>query len=264
MPLEVQRLFWRISRAFQILAMFLFASMAASSAIALFLFASGLMAWPILLVQLQSGGLMNVAPALIATGFVLSAQLLAFMPANWRVLALENSHRSFRMRMEDVTQAYVVAHAADREGVFQMSSEFDAVRERILFLRDHPDLGALEPDVMDVAAQMSRISEDLAARYSDEKVTRAKSFLTQRRDEAAMTDARIEDALEVTREMRRLIEAVEMEESVAASRLEQLRGELDALLPHFDLAPTKRTKKASVVQLAATDGRSRKVAQLAK
>ena len=238
--------------------------MTALAAVALFVFSTGLRAWPVLLVQLEQGGMVNVAPALIGAAFVLSALLLAFMPANWRVLALENSHRSFRMRMEDVTQAYMVAHAADREGLFQMSSEFDAVRERIVFLRDHPDLGTLEPDVLDVAAQMSRISEDLAVRYCDAKVTRAKSFLAQRHDEAALTDARIENALQVTREMRRLIEAVEMEESVAASRLDQLRGELDALLPHFDLAPTKRAKKASVVQLAATGGRSRKAAQAAK
>lgn len=264
MPLEVQRLFWRVSKAFQILAMFLFASMTVGSAIALSLFAIGLAPWPVLLVQLQSGDMINMAPALIATAFVLSALLLAFMPANWRVLALENSHRSFRMRMEDVTQAYMIAHAADREGVFRMSSEFDAVRERIVFLRDHPELGELEPGVLDVAAQMSRISEDLAARYSDAKVTRAKSFLAKRRDEAAMTDARIEDALEVTREMRRLIEAVEMEECVATSRLDQLRSELDALLPHFDLAPTTSAITKSVVRLAATGGRSRKTAQAAK
>ncbi|MBT8460511.1 MAG: DNA repair protein [Boseongicola sp.] len=244
--------------------MFLFASMAASTAVAISLFATGLEPWPVLLIQLQSGDLVNIAPALIAAVCVLSALLLAFMPANWRVLALENSHRSFRMRMEDVTQAYMVAHAADREGTFQMSSEFDAVRERILFLRDHPDLGELEPDVLDVAAQMSRISEDLASRYSDNKVTRAKSFLAQRRDEAALTDARIENALEATREMRRLIEAVEMEESVAASRLDQLRGELDSLLPHFDLAPTMSANNKPVVRLATTGGRSRKTAQAAK
>ena len=131
MPLEVQRLFWRVSRAFQISAMCLFAAMAAFAAIALLTFATGLREWPVLLVQLQSGGLVNIAPALIGAVFLLSGLLLAFMPANWRVLALENSHRSFRMRMEDVARAYMVAHAADREGVFQMSSEFDAVRERV-------------------------------------------------------------------------------------------------------------------------------------
>ncbi|MBT8412899.1 MAG: DNA repair protein [Boseongicola sp.] len=244
--------------------MFLFASMATIAAIALFVFSTGLAPWPVLLVQLASGGMINVVPALLGAMCVLSALLLAFMPANWRVLALENSHRSFRMRMEDVTQAYVVAHAADREGLFQMSSEFDAVRERIVFLRDHPDLGELEPDVLDVAAQMSRISEDLAARYSVAKVTRAKSFLAQRRDEAALTDVRIENALEVTREMRRLLEAVEMEESVANSRLDQLRGELDSLLPHFDLAPTAPAAKARVVRLASAGGRNRKTAQAAK
>jgi len=267
MPVEVQRLFWRVSRAFQILAMFLFALMAVCSAIALVAFFTGLVDWPVLLLQLATGGMVNVAPALIAAIFVLSALLLAFMPANWRVMALENSHRSFRMRMEDVTRAYWVAHKGDRDGVFEMTSEFDAVRERILYLRDHPDLGELEPGVMDVAAQMSRISEDLAARYSDEKVARAETFLAQRRKEAAMMDTRIEHALEVTRDMRRLIDAVEMDECMAASRLDQLRGQLDGLLPYFELAPTmsaKPVKKASVVRLAAAGGQKARKVQVAE
>ena len=267
MTVEVQRVLWRFSKAFQITAMFVFAMMAVGSAIALSLFVTGLIDWPVLLLQLDGGGMVNVAPAMIATGFVLSALLLAFMPANWRVLALENSHRSFRMQMEDVTRAYWIAHRADREGTFEMTAEFDAVRERILFLRDHPDLGDLEPDVMDVAAQMSRISEDLAARYSDEKVTRAEGFLAQRRQEAAMMDTRIEQALEVTRDLRRLVDAVEMDECMAASRLDRLRSELDGLLPHFDLAPTtavKPIKKASVVRLAAAGGRSSRTVQAAE
>jgi len=30
--------------------------------------------------------------------------------------------------------------------------EFDAVRERLAYLRDHPDLSRLEPEVLEVAA----------------------------------------------------------------------------------------------------------------
>ena len=199
MTVEVQRVLWRFSKAFQITAMFIFAMMAVGSAIALILFVTGLIDWPVLLLQLDGGGMVNVAPAMIATGFVMSALLLAFMPANWRVLALENSHRSFRMQMEDVT--------------------------------------------------------------------RAEGFLAQRRQEAAMMDTRIEQALEVTRDLRRLVDAVEMDECMAASRLDRLRSELDGLLPHFDLAPTtavKPIKKASVVRLAAEGGRSSRTVQAAE
>ena len=146
---------------------------------------------------------------------------------------------------------------------YDQSSEFDAVRERLVFLRDHPDLGHLEPEVLEIAAQMSRTSEELATIYSDEKVSRAQSFLAERRFEAEKMEARIEEALETTRALRRFVDEVEMEESVAQSRLQQLRGELDQLLPKLDLAPTQiateeRVEEARVLDLPRK--RRRKVA----
>ncbi len=51
-------------------------------------------------------------------------------------MALENSHRRFSPGMQDVARAHAAAHAADRTGVFQLSSEFDALRERLAYLRD--------------------------------------------------------------------------------------------------------------------------------
>ncbi|SLN11443.1 hypothetical protein ROG8370_00218 [Roseovarius gaetbuli] len=54
------------------------------------------------------------------------------LPANYRIMALENSHRRISPGMQDVARA----HAADRTGVFQLSSEFDAERERLAYLRD--------------------------------------------------------------------------------------------------------------------------------
>ncbi len=99
--------------------------------------------------------------------------LCFFLPSNARIMRLENSHRRFSIGMRDVAQAYHFAHAADREGIFQMSSEFDAVRECLAYLRDHPDLESLEPALLEAAAQMSHISRELADVYADEKVARA-------------------------------------------------------------------------------------------
>ena len=42
--------------------------------------------------------------------------------------------------MEDIARAYHLCHTADRAGVFTLSSEFDSVRERLAYQRDHPDL----------------------------------------------------------------------------------------------------------------------------
>jgi hypothetical protein len=69
------------------------------------------------------------------------------------------------------------------KGAFTLSSEFDQVRERIDYLREHPDLRLLEADILTLAAQMSQQSHRLAEIYADERVARAKDFLAQRQQE---------------------------------------------------------------------------------
>jgi hypothetical protein len=157
---------------------------------------------------------------------------MAFMiPTNARVMKLEHSHRRFQLTMDDVARAYHLCHTADRAGLFTMSSEFDAVRERLAYLRDHPDLAQLEAGVMEVAAQMSQQSRHLADVYSDEKVTQAKNFLAQRQEEAERQQERIIEALHACTEIRKWAEQVDLEESVVASQLQQLDEKLQAALP---------------------------------
>src|SRR6056297_4166095 len=164
---------------------------------------------------------------------VLAVMLCFFLPANARIMALETSHRRFDIGMQDVARAYHAAHAADRAGVFRLSSEFDAVRERLAWLREHPDLGSLEPGLLEVAAQMSHLSQELADIYSEEKVARARQFLRQRQQEVAAFNDRIERAKAVSQELRHWAHEVELEESVAASQLARLREDLMAVLPEL-------------------------------
>ncbi len=166
--------------------------------------------------------------------------LMCFLiPMNGRIMRLENSHRRFEIGMQDIARAYAIAHSADRAGLFQLSSEFDAVRERLAYLRDHPDLGDLEPSLLEVAAQMSFISKELADVYSEEKVSRARAFLSQRQQEVETFNSRIEKAKQVCQELRHWAHEVELEESVAASQLQRLRDDLRDILPelgHEDMA----------------------------
>ncbi|MEL6958228.1 MAG: DNA repair protein [Pseudomonadota bacterium] len=162
---------------------------------------------------------------------VILASLLFFMPSAGRIMALERSHRDFRITMDDVARAYHLCHTADRSGVFTMSSEFDAVRERLSYLRDHPDLDSLEPQVLELAAQMSHQSRELADVYSDEKVARAKMFLEQRQEEAERQQQLIVEAHHALRDIRKWSQQVELEESVVASQLAQLHEQLEATLP---------------------------------
>lgn len=78
--------------------------------------------------------------------------------------------------MTDVSRAYGAVHVADRGDVFRLSKEFDSVRERLAYLRDHPDLSSLVSTVLEVAAQMLHVSNELAEVYSNDHVTRRRIF----------------------------------------------------------------------------------------
>lgn len=171
----------------------------------------------------------------------LSLLLLVFLPGSLRVLRLETSHRRFELRMEDVARAYHTAHAADRAGYFRAKSEFDAVKERLVFLRRHPDLAGLEPEVLEIAAQMSRTSEELAQIYSDENVNRARDFLQQRQEEVERFNDRLDAAKACHVEIKSWLARVEMDEAVAASQLERLKEEIASLLPSENTGNGKRS-----------------------
>lgn len=157
--------------------------------------------------------------------------LVFYVPSARRIMELEANHREFNLRMEDIARAYHVCHTADRSGVFTLSSEFDSVRERLAYLRDHPDLERLEPDVLEIAAQMSQQSRHLADVYNEDKVARAKRFLQQRQEEVERQQERIVDALHDVTEIRKWAQQVELEESVVASQLAQLEEQLSTALP---------------------------------
>ena len=169
-------------------------------------------------------------------GTALLVALACFLPGATRVLRLEHAHRSFNLKMEDVARAYHTAHADDRAGAFRMKHEFDAVRERLAHLREHPELGSLEPDVLEVAAQMSAQSARLAAVYSDEKVDRARRFLEQRQEEVERTREMIAKAHHSGRELKKWVESIELEEQVTDNQLERLEEELEEILPRLGFA----------------------------
>ena len=215
------------------LAVTIFALAALALALATILAAFGVLPW--LDFQVGFGGqIYENAGQIAQIGLTVLAVLLCFyLPTNARVMALENSHRRFHMNMHDVTQAYAAAHAGDRAGMFRIQSEFDAVRERLAYMREHPDLESLEPQIMEIAAQMSYISRDLAEVYSDDKVDRARAFLKQRQQEVEQFNKRLDHAKAVGVRLKQWAQDVEMEESVAVSQLERLRDDLRPILPEL-------------------------------
>ncbi len=212
---------------------------AASLCLALFA-ASGLAAlgvWPWISLPAVVGETPFDAGPVLQIGLcVVMAIILALLPTSARVLRLEHAHRDFRVDMNDVTRAYVAAHAADRAGVFQMHREFDAMRERMAFLTSHPDLGALDPEILELAAQMSTEARELAELYSDERVTHARSMLAERQSEAERLDRLIDKAHVVTGDIRRHLQNVSLKEDAIRSRISMLQGELEGLWDEISAA----------------------------
>ena len=223
----------QFQNAFLRLTFFLICAAALFAVTTTVMSAFGLLPWLSMQAGLGDGTVID-AGVYIQVGLTALILMLAFyLPSNARMMALENTHRKFSLNMQDVAQAYQVAHAADRSGAFALASEFDAIKERMAFLRDHPDLQALEPQVLELAAQMSQVSQELADTYGETKVARARAFLQQRQEEVEQFQKRIEDAQTIQHELRQWTRDIEIEESIARSQLTRLRDELFELLPEL-------------------------------
>lgn len=227
-----------VQTAFQLTALALLTILALALTTASTLAALGLLPWIDLPLQ-YGDAMMPLAGMYLQIGLTLLAvALLFFLPASHRVMALENSHRQFSVSMNDVARAYWTAHAADRDGIFNASSEFDAVRERMIYLRNHPDLDAMEPEILELAAQMSHVSRDLAATYSDSNIARAKSFLEQRQQELERFETLLAEARGTHAELQLWRARVEIDEDVARAQLSRLRQEMSDLLAELDATDT--------------------------
>ena len=215
----------------QLLAMAVIGLAAAGATIFTLLSAAGAVPWLTLAAQVGNSDPALSGPIVQLSITLLLLLLCVFLPSNTRILRLEAAHRDFRTGMDDVARAYWAAHAADRAGLFQLEREYDAVRERLRLLRDHPDLSALDGEILELAAQMSHESRELARIYSDDKVAHARENLSLRRHEAEELSDRIARASLATGELRRDLHEVEMDEDLVRARLKRFREDLAEILP---------------------------------
>jgi len=107
--------------------------------------------------------------------------------------------------------------------------------------------------LLEVAAQMSHISAELAQVYSDDKITRARGFLEQRQEEITLFNGRLDQAKAISTEMKQWLHEVELEESVCAAQLERLRAEMREVLPELGLERTLRTADDVIAAQAAAN-----------
>ncbi|WP_371153736.1 DNA repair protein [Jannaschia sp. 2305UL9-9] len=213
----------------------------------------GYLPWIELPVSLGGESVVNAGMFAQIGGTLLLIVLAGFLPSNARVRRLEVTNRDFHLSMADVAQAYQYVHQADRDGAFQLSREFDAMRDRIEWMRQHPDLASLEHDVLQIAAQMSVESRELAQIYTDEKVERARSFLRQRQQEVEDYRQKISMAQATVSEIKRWMQAVSVEESMAEKQLERLQKDLAEVTDALKL--TGHDRPANVVGLGRTTRR---------
>lgn len=209
---------------------------------------SGLLPWLEMPVSVGGGVVTNAGMFAQIGGTALLVVLAGFLPSNARVHRLEVTNRDFHLSMADVAQAYAYVHQADRDGAFQLSREFDTMRDRIEWMRQHPDLAGLEHDVLQVAAQMSVESRNLADIYTEEKVGRARSFLRQRQHEVEDYRQKISMAQATVGEIKRWMQAVSVEEGLAEKQLERLQKDLADVTDALKL--TGHDRPANVVGIA--------------
>ena len=213
----------------QIAAMLVMGTAAAVSVAATGLAFAGILPWPEIAVAYGATEVAWAGKALQIGATVLLVTLMVFLPSARRVLRLETSHRQFQIGMDDITRAYRAAHLADRSEIFEMQREFDAVRERYQYLRDNPDLAEIDAELLTIAAQMSEQSREFAKKYSVSRIARAREALLQRRADAEALHERIQVAHAGLREVRRLMEDVDVEESSVEAQIRRLREEVAEL-----------------------------------
>lgn len=232
----------------QRVSILLFAALAVTLLVATGLAVAGVWPWIQLQVSWNGTGVAQAGMYAQIGLTVFALTLCFFLPSNRRILQLENSHRRFDVSIDDVTRAYHAAHTADRDTVFRSGDAFETMRDRLKFLSDHPDLGALEPELLELAAKMSHVSRDLAEAYSKPRVDRARAFLEQRQFEVEQFEERLTQARAIHGEFATWINRLELEESVARAKLEDLLDEMERLLPELNTDPAERSV-ATVTQL---------------
>lgn len=208
-------------------------ALAAAACIATLLSLVGVMPWMSLNLVAASGDSIHVGVWVQSLGTAVLLGLCAFLPGVHHIQRLERSHRDFKLSMDDVAKAYQISHAADRNGAFALSTEFEDMRDRLDNMRRHPDLGHLEPEILELAAQMSHMTRDLALVYSETKVTRAKEFLRHRQQELDTFNENLSLALTVTQDLQRWQNDVEASELEANRQMDRLEKDLKEILPQL-------------------------------
>lgn len=243
----------RFTMAAQGLGLAILAAAATALVVATTLAALGLMPWIAVPMDIAGEQIWISGRIVQISATILLTVLCVFLPSSLRILRLETSHRNFQVGMDDITRAYWLAHAADRAGTFELEREFDAIRERYLFLQNHPELAELENEVLEMAAKMSFESRELATHFSDEKVARAREMLAHRRADTERLNDKITEAHAAMREIRRSLEDVEMEEQVVQSQIARLREDFTELLGPIESASAKKMGRGRL-RVATVDG----------
>lgn len=203
-----------------------------------------------------SGASLHVGVWVQSLGTAFLVGLCAFLPGVHHMQRLERSHRDFKLSMDDVAKAYQISHAADRTGTFALSSEFEDMRDRLDRMRRHPDLGHLEPEILELAAQMSHMTRDLALVYSETKVSRAKEFLRHRQEELDIFNETLGLALTVTQELQRWQSDVEASELEANRQMDRLEKDLKEILPQLGYEMDEdRNDETDLGEIKSDDGK---------
>lgn len=186
----------------------------------------------------------------ISLFLILAALLLSTLT---RLARLERAQKNSALSMPDIAAAYRLSHIADRTGAFALADEFDQMRLRMDHLRTHPDLQYLQADLLQIAAQMSMQTRDLARIYSDENVKGATDFLRQRQLDVQALSDQLTIARTTCDELLACSNTVDTDDAQIRQQIERLEQQLKDILPSLGFSPiAARPRHSNVVTLQKT------------
>jgi hypothetical protein len=188
--------------------------------------------WPVLTVTLANGTVHNAMYYVSYAVSVIGLLIFSLVPGSKRVLRLEQTHREFKISMNDVAAAFYMAFTADRNNMFMLPEKFDGTRERFEFLKSLPEFADFEPEILTLAAQMSYQARQLAKAFSTETVARAEDFLRQRKHELDRGEERVQTAQAILERVRSEARALALSEQIQDSQITRI---IEAI--HEQLAP---------------------------
>jgi ribosome-associated toxin RatA of RatAB toxin-antitoxin module len=190
--------------------------------------------------------MITVEMLLLMTALIVLALAYSYRSA----LTIEVTRTNFQINMEDVMHAFARIFEADRNGMFHLPQQFDAINERLSWVRQQPEFQESEHAVLLLAAEMSVASQNLDHAYGEEVIESAQTLLAQRETQLNQLEVQLREVRAIAAEITPLLRGLEdREDRVRSAHQRELALLQERLAPHGYQLTTPRPTEEIVTAL---------------